>query len=186
MKKVKKAAARKPATKKTAARKAPARKAAPRKKAVKPIPAGYHALTPYLCVNGAGAAIDFYKKVFGARERLRMGAPGGKVGHAELTIADSVVMIADEFPDMGFFGPKEGVGLPVNMHLYVKDVDAVFQRAIAEGAKVMRAIENKFYGDRTGSITDPFGHVWHLATHVEDLTPAEMKRRGEAQGGASG
>jgi PhnB protein len=181
----KRKAAKKPAAKKPAPRKAPAKKAAskakaaPRKRAAKPIPDGYHAVTAYLCIDGAGAAIDFYRQVFGAKERLRMAAPGGKVGHAEIVIGDSAIMLADEFPEMGFFAPKPGVGLPVNMHLYVKDVDSVFQRAIEAGAEVIRAIEDKFYGDRTGSLRDPFGHIWHLATHKEDLSPAEMKRRGE-------
>jgi len=174
----KKKAPRKPAAKKQGARKAPMKKAAPKKKAVKFIPPGYHVATAYLCIDGAGAAIDFYKKVFGAKERLRMDAPGGKVGHAELTIGDSVVMLADEFPEMNFRGPRSGTGSSVNMHLYVKDVDATFTRAIAQGAKLLRALEDKFYGDRSGSLEDPFGHVWHLATHKEDLTPAEMKRRG--------
>lgn len=174
---MKKAARKKPAAKKTSAR-APAKRAAPRKKPVKAIPDGYHAVTAYLCVDGAANAIDFYKRVFGARERLRMDAPGGKVGHAEIVIGDSCVMLADEFPEMNFRGPKSGGGSSVNMHLYVKDVDAVFTRAIREGAKLVRAIEDKFYGDRTGSLEDPFGHVWHLATHKEDLSPAEMKRRG--------
>jgi PhnB protein len=177
---------KKAATKKRAAKKASARSAAPRKKPVKAIPAGYHAVTAYLCVDGAANAIDFYKRAFGARERLRMDAPGGKVGHAEIVIGDSAVMLADEFPEMSFRGPKSGGGTSVNMHLYVKDVDAVFARAIAEGAKLVRALEDRFYGDRTGSIEDPFGHVWHLATHKEDLSPAEMKRRGaeEAKKGA--
>ena len=110
-----------------------------------------------------------------------MDAPGGKVGHAEIVIGDSAIMLADEFPEMNFQGPKKGEGTSVNMHLYVPDVDAMMTRAIAMGARVVRAIEDKFYGDRTGSLEDPFGHVWHLATHKEDLTPAEMKRRGEAE-----
>ena len=175
--KVKKAASRKPA-----ARKAPvkARKAAPKKRVVKPIPPGYHVITAYLCIDGAAAAIDFYKKVFGAKERLRMDAPGGKVGHAEITIGDSCLMLADEFAEMNFFGPKKSGNTSVNMHLYMKDVDAVVQRAVVAGARVVRPIEDKFYGDRTGTIEDPFGHIWHIATHTEDLTPAEMKRRGEA------
>ena len=175
-----KAPAKRPAAKRAAPKKV-AKRAAPRKKLVKPIPDGYHAITAYLAVDGAASAIDFYKRVFGAKERLRMGAPGGKVGHAEITIGDSALMLADEFPDMGFFAPKAGLGVPVNMHLYVKNVDNVFQKAIAAGAEVVRAIEDKFYGDRTGSLRDPFGHIWHLATHTEDLTPAEMKRRGEAE-----
>ena len=176
----KKKAAKKPAPRKQAARKTPAKRAAPKKRSVKPIPPGYHVVTAYLCIDGAADAIDFYKRVFGARERLRMDAPGGKIGHAEIVIGDSAVMIADEFPEMKFFGPKSGGNNSINMHLYMKDVDAVVQRAVVAGAKVVRAVEDKFYGDRTGSIEDPFGHVWHIATHVEDLTPAEMKRRGEA------
>jgi PhnB protein len=167
------AAKRKPAKKK-----ASVKRAAPKKKVVKPIPPGYHSITAYLCIDGASAAIDFYKRAFGAKERLRMDAPGGKIGHAELVIGDSAFMLADEFPEMNFRGPRSGTGSSVNMHLYVRDVDATFARAIAQGAKVLRAIEDKFYGDRSGSLEDPFGHVWHLATHKEDLTPAEMKRRG--------
>ena len=148
---------------------------------VKPIPDGYHSITPYLCCDGASAAIDFYKRAFGATERLRMDAPGGKVGHAELEIGDSVIMLADEFPEMDFRAPKGGGGTPVNLHLYVDDVDATFARAVKEGARVLRPLEDKFYGDRSGSLADPFGHVWHLATHTEDLSPEEMKRRGEAE-----
>ena len=109
-----------------------------------------------------------------------MDAPGGKVGHAEITIGDSVVMLADQFAEMNFYGPKSGGNTSINMHLYMKDVDAVVQRAVVAGAKVVRPVEDKFYGDRTGSIEDPFGHVWHIATHTEDLSMAEMKRRGEA------
>ena len=165
---------------KAARKKAPVKRAAPKKKAVKPIPAGYHSVTAYLCIDGATEAIEFYKRAFGAKERLRMDAPGGKIGHAEIVIGDSAIMIADEFPEMNFRGPRSA-GTSINMHLYVRDVDATFARAIREGAKVLRAIEDKFYGDRSGSLEDPFGHVWHLATHTEDLTPAQMKRRGEAQ-----
>ena len=150
-----------------------------RKKAVKPIPPGYHVVTAYLCIDGASAAIDFYKRVFGAKERMRMDAPGGKVGHAEISIGDSVVMLADQFPEMNFYGPKTGGNTSINMHLYMKDVDAVVQRAVVAGAKVVRPVEDKFYGDRTGTIEDPFGHVWHIATHTEDLSVAEMKRRGK-------
>lgn len=189
----KKAPARKAPAKKPTPRNAPAKKAskpAPKRQGAQPIPEGYHAITAYLAIDGAGAAIEFYKKAFGAKERLRMQAPGGKVGHAEIVIGDSALMLADEFPEMEFFAPKPGVGVPVNMHLYVKDVDAMFRQAIDAGAQVVRAIEDKFYGDRTGSLRDPFGHVWHLATHKEDLSEAEMKRRGEAaakkEGGGSG
>ncbi len=172
-----------------AAKKKPARKPAKkvtkvaRKKPVKPIPSGYHVVTAYLCIDGAAAAIDFYKRVFGAKERMRMDAPGGKVGHAEITIGDSVVMLADQFPEMNFYGPKSGGNTSINMHLYMKDVDAVVQRAVVAGAKVVRPVEDKFYGDRTGTIEDPFGHVWHIATHTADLSVAEMKRRGAAQQG---
>jgi PhnB protein len=168
--------------KKVVAKKVAPKKAAPKSSApkkVKHIPPGYHVVTAYLCIDGASAAIDFYKRAFGAKERFRMDAPGGKVGHAEIQIGDSAIMLADEFPEMKFHGPKPGEGTPVNMHLYVPDVDTMMANAIAAGAKVLRAIEDKFYGDRTGSIEDPFGHVWHLATHKEDLSPAEMKRRGE-------
>ena len=182
---MKKATTRKRPAKKTSA-KASAKRSAPRKKPVKAIPDGYHAVTAYLCIDGAAAAIDFYKRVFGAKERLRMDAPGGKVGHAEIVIGDSAVMLADQFPEMNFLGPKPGGASSVNMHVYVKDVDAVFARAIAAGAKSVRAIEDKFYGDRTGSIEDPFGHVWHLATHKEDLSPAEMKRRGAEEAKKAG
>ena len=178
-----KKAPKKPAAKKQPARKSPPRKAVPKKKVVKPIPPGYHVVTAYLCIDGAAAAIDFYKRVFGAKERMRMDAPGGKVGHAEITIGDSVVMLADQFPEMNFYGPKSGGNTSINMHLYMKDVDAVVQRAVVAGAKVVRPVEDKFYGDRTGSIEDPFGHVWHIATHTEDLSMAEMKRRGAQQGG---
>ena len=188
----KRKAPKRPAAKKQAARKAPmkkATKAAPKKKVVKPIPPGYHAVTAYLCIDGAADAIDFYKRVFGARERFRMDAPGGKIGHAEIVIGDSAVMLADQFPEMNFYGPRSGGNTSINMHLYMKDVDAVVQRAIAAGAKLVRAVEDKLYGDLTGSIEDPFGHVWHIATHTEDLTPAEMKRRGAEmakEGGGGG
>jgi PhnB protein len=160
------------------------KKAAPKKsppKRVQPVPPGYHSVTAYLCVDGAAAAIDFYKKAFGAKERMRMDAPGGKVGHAEIVIGDSAVMLADVFPEMNFRAPQPGGAVPVNMHLYVANVDDVFARAIREGAKVVHAITDKFYGDRMGTLQDPFGHIWHIATHTEDLTPAEMKRRGEAE-----
>ena len=177
--------AKRPVSKKAAPKKSAAKRSAPKKaapKKVKPVPPGYHSVTAYLCVDGAGAAIEFYKKAFGAKERLRMDAPGGKIGHAEIVIGDSAVMLADVFPEMNFQAPQAGASVPVNMHLYVANVDDVFTRAIREGAKVLRAIEDKFYGDRIGTLEDPFGHIWHLATHMEDLSPAEMKRRGEAQG----
>lgn len=149
---------------------------------VEPIPEGYPRVTPYLIVDGADAAIDFYKSVLGASERMRMGGEGGKVGHAELEIGNSVVMLADEHPEMDARGPKSVGGTPVGLHVYVEDVDAVFDRATQAGAKALSAVEDKFYGDRMGSFEDPFGHRWHVATHVEDVAPEEMsKRMAEAQ-----
>jgi PhnB protein len=149
---------------------------------VEPIPEGYPRVTPYLIVDGADAAIDFYKSVLGASERMRMGGEGGKVGHAELEIGNSVVMLADEHPEMDARGPKSVGGTPVGLHVYVEDVDAVFDRATQAGAKTLSAVEDKFYGDRMGSFEDPFGHRWHVATHVEDVAPEEMsKRMAEAQ-----
>jgi PhnB protein len=170
----KRATGRLPA-KKTTAKRTGAKK--PPRKQVKGVPQGYHAVTAYLCVDGAADAIDFYKRAFGAMERFRMDAPGGRIGHAEIVIADCPVMLADPFPEMDFRAPAKGERPPVNMHLYVPDVDAMVANAVEAGATVIRAIEDKFYGDRSGTIEDPFGHVWHLATHKEDLSPAEMKRR---------
>ena len=148
--------------------------------AVKPIPDGYHALTPYLVIQGAAAAIDYYKKVFGATERMRMDAPGGKIGHAELAIGGSVLMLADEHPEGGYRGPKTFGGSAVSLMLYVPSVDDVFKRAVAAGAKELRPVADQFYGDRLGTLEDPFGHVWTIATHVEDVSPEEMRRRSEA------
>ena len=145
--------------------------------AAKPIPDGYPRVTPYLCVDGADAAIAFYTKVLGATEKVRMGAPGGKVGHAELELGDSILMLADEHPEVGFLGPKTVGGTPVTISVYVEDVDAVYERAVAEGASAERPVENQFYGDRTGQFQDPFGHRWHVATHVEDVPPDEMQKR---------
>ena len=147
--------------------------------AVKPIPEGYQTVTPYLVIQGAGAAIDYYKKVFGATERMRMPAPGGMIGHAELTIGGSVIMLADEFPQMGFSGPKAIGGTPVSLMLYVPNVDEVFKRAVDAGAKPLRPVADQFYGDRMGTLEDPFGHVWSIGTHVEDVSPEEMRRRSE-------
>jgi PhnB protein len=141
------------------------------------IPEGYHSVTPYLAVHDAAAALEFYQRVFGARERMRMPAPGGKVGHAEIEIGDSCVMLADEHPDIGFRSPKAIGGTPVNLHLYVEDVDAVVKQAVTAGAKEVRPVKDQFYGDRTGTVEDPFGHVWHIATHKEDMSPDELKRR---------
>jgi len=147
---------------------------------VKPIPEGYPEITPYLAVDGANEAIDFYTTVFGARERMRMQGPGGKVGHAELEIGNSLIMLADEFPDMGNRGPKTIGGTPVTISIYVDDVDDVFDRAVAEGATEIRPVENQFYGDRSGQLEDPFGHRWSVATHVEDVPADEMEKRAAA------
>ena len=144
---------------------------------VKPIPDGYPRVTPYLHVDGANAAIEFYSKVFGATERMRMPAPGGKIGHAELQIGNSVIMLADEFPDMNVRGPKAIGGTPVTVMVYVEDVDQVFDRAIKGGAKEIRPVMDQFYGDRSGEFEDPFGHRWNVATHVEDVPPDEMAKR---------
>jgi PhnB protein len=152
---------------------------------VKPIPEGYHSTTPYLCVNGAAAAIEFYKKAFGAKEVLRMADPSGKVGHAEIQIGDSRLMLADEYPEMGFLSPKSIGGTPVMMHLYVEDVDATVPRAVAAGAKVTREVADQFYGDRGGKIEDPFGHSWYVATHKEDLSQEEIQKRAAATFGGS-
>ena len=147
---------------------------------VKPIPDGYRRITPYLIVADAAAAIQFYSEAFGAAERMRHTAPDGKIGHAELVIGDSVIMLADEFPDHGAHGPGKFGGSPVTLHFYVEDVDAVTARALAMGAKTVRPVQNQFYGDRSGSVTDPFGHVWHIATHVEDVSAEEIARRAAA------
>ena len=147
---------------------------------VNPIPEGYPQVIPYLYVDGAGAAIDFYGKVLGTKERMRMGGPDGKVGHAELELGDSVIMIADEFPDMGAKGPKSVGGSPVTISLYVEDADGVFKKAIAEGATELRPPTDQFYGDRTAQFEDPWGHRWNVGTHVEDVPPDEMEKRAQA------
>ena len=147
--------------------------------AVRPIPDGYHAVTPYLIVEGAARALAFYKDVFGATEHMRMAGPSGRVAHAEMRIGDSVVMLADEVPDMGYRGPKGYGGSAVSLMVYVDDVDATFQRALAAGAIERRAVQNQFYGDRSGTLEDPFGHTWTVSTHIEDLTPDEMIQRAE-------
>jgi PhnB protein len=149
---------------------------------VKPIPEGYPQVTPYLCIDGASDAIEYYSKVFDAKERMRMPAPDGKVGHAELQIGESVIMLADEFPEMGALSPKTIGGTPVTISVYVQDVDDVFKRAIDGGAKSLRAVENQFYGDRSGQFEDPFGHHWSVASHVEDVPPDEMAKRAAEAG----
>lgn len=148
---------------------------------VKPIPDGYHSLTAYLSIKGASDAIEFYKKAFGAKEVMRMAQPDGRIGHAELQIGDSKIMLADEHPEMDFRSPRALGGTPVMLHLYVEDVDTVVGRAVASGAKVLRPIADQFYGDRSGSIADPYGHVWHVATHKEDLSMEEIGKRAAAQ-----
>jgi PhnB protein len=144
------------------------------------IPSGYPRVSPYLHVDGASEAIEFYGNVLGATERMRMPAPGGKIGHAELEIGDSVIMLADEFADMGVRGPKSIGGTPVTISVYVEDVDGVFERALGAGATSVRPVENQFYGDRSGQFEDPFGHLWSVATHVEDVAPDEMEKRAAA------
>ena len=144
---------------------------------VRHIPEGYPQISPYLIVDGADAAIRFYAETLGAKERMRLDGPDGKVGHAELDIGDGLVMLADENPDMGASSPKSVGGTPVTISVYVEDVDAVFEAALAAGATELRAVENQFYGDRSGQFEDPFGHHWNVATHVEDVPPDEMERR---------
>jgi PhnB protein len=146
---------------------------------VKPIPEGYHSVTPYLTVDGAADAIRFYEQAFGATELLRM-PMGDRIGHAEIRIGDSVVMLSDEWPDFGKLGPNKRGGASSMLMIYLEDVDAAFARAVAAGATVERGVEDQFYGDRSGSVTDPFGHSWTLSTHVEDVPEDEMQRRMEA------
>ena len=155
---------------------------------VKPIPDGYPRVIPYLSVQGADEAIKFYVDVLGATERMRMPGPDGRIGHAELDIGDSVVMLADEFTDMpGARSPKTVGGTAVTMMVYVEDVDATFKHAIESGATEVQPLEDKFYGDRSGEFQDPFGHHWHVATHVEDVSEEEMeKRMAEMMGGGAG
>ena len=145
----------------------------------KAIPDGYQTATPYLIINRAAAAIDFYKRVFGATEMTRMIDPSGRIGHAEIRIGDSVIMLADEHPNMGYRSPRSLGGSSVSILLYVEDVDLVFERALGAGARVQRAVADQFYGDRSGTLEDPFGHVWTVATHIEDVSPEEMQRRAE-------
>jgi PhnB protein len=144
---------------------------------VKAIPDGYASVTPYLIINGATQAIDFYKRVFNATERLRIPGPDGKVGHAEIEIGGSVIMLADECPERGVKSPQAIGGTPVSIHLYVPNADDVYTRAVAAGATQLQAVKNQFYGDRSGGFTDPFGHSWHVATHVEDVSPDELQKR---------
>jgi PhnB protein len=148
--------------------------------AVKPIPEGYHAATPYLAVDDAAEAIEYYKKAFGATERTRMETPDGKIGHAELEIGDSLVMLSDPFPQATTRSPKELGGTTASIFMYVEDVDAVAKQAVDTGATIAMEIADQFWGDRMGSVQDPFGHLWSIATHVEDVPPEEMAERAKA------
>ena len=192
--KTKKSAVKAKAKKKVAPRKAaPQRKAAKKKTASKKavrkvvaksqrpeVPQGYNSVTAYLVAENAGAAIDYYKAVFGAKEEMRFASPGGKIGHAELRIGDTKIMIADEHPDHHAHGPRHYNGSPVSLTLYVKDVDATVARAVEKGATLLREVTDQFYGDRSGTIEDPSGHVWHVMTHVEDVSEQEINRRMKA------
>ena len=151
-----------------------------------PVPEGYPRVMPYLIVDGAAKAIDFYCSVLGATERMRMPGPGDKVMHAELEIGDSVIMLADEAPEMNARSPRSVGGTPVSLYVYVDDVDSVFERAVEGGAKPLQAVEDKFYGDRSGQFEDPFGHQWGVSTHVEDVPPDEMSKRMEAMSAGQG
>ena len=148
--------------------------------AVQPIPDGYNTVSPYLAVDDAERAIEYYKKAFGAEETVRMNGPDGKIGHAELKIGDSHLMLSDPFPQSSTKPPTELGGTSVSIFMYVEDVDAVVQKAVDQGATVTMEVEDQFWGDRFGSITDPFGHNWSIATHIEDLTPEEIEERGKA------
>lgn len=146
---------------------------------VKPIPEGHEHATPYLSIKGAAAALDFYKKAFGAVELMRH-EDSGKIGHAEIMIGKSIIMLADEYPEMNFLSPQTLGGSPVGIHLYVEDVDSVYGRAMEAGATATRPLQDQFYGDRSGTLKDPFGHIWTFSTHKEDVSPEEMNRRMEA------
>jgi len=148
--------------------------------ATQPIPEGYHTITPYLAVDDASQALDYYTKAFGAKERVRMEAPDGKIGHAELEIGDSLIMLADQFPQATTSPPTELGGTSASVFMYVEDVDAVVKRAVDAGATVTMEVADQFWGDRFGSVKDPFGHLWSIATHVEDVPPEEMAERAKA------
>jgi PhnB protein len=145
--------------------------------AVKPVPPGTQAVTAYLIVKGAAQALEFYQRAFGATEVYRLAEPSGRIGHSELRIGGSTLMLADEYPDFGALAPSSLGGTPVSLHLRVEDVDAFMKRAVAAGATVLRAAKDEFYGERSGMIADPFGHQWYVATHIEDVSPEEMQRR---------
>lgn len=145
--------------------------------AVKAVPEGYRTVTPYLIVNDAAKALEYYQRGLGAKETMRFPGPGGKIMHAEIQIGDSIVMLADEFPQMGARSPQAIGGTPVGILLYVENVDELFNRAVAAGGKIERPLQNQFYGDRSGTLIDPFGHKWTIGTHIEDVSPEEMQRR---------
>jgi PhnB protein len=149
----------------------------------KPVPDGYHTVTPYLTIRGAAAAIEFYKRAFSATEIMRIADPNGKVGHAEIRIGDSPIMLSEEMPEMGVRSPEAIGGSPVTIHLYVNDVDALAAQAVAAGAKVLRPVEDQFYGDRGGKLADPYGHLWWIATHKEDVSLEEIRKRASAMFG---
>ncbi|MGB7622918.1 MAG: VOC family protein [Terriglobia bacterium] len=149
---------------------------------VRPIPEGFSSVTPHLITKDAPQALEFYKKAFGAIELMRQAGPQGKIMHAEIKIGSSVIMLADEFPEMGALSPASVGGCPVTFYVYVEDVDALFSRAIAAGAKEKEPVKVEFYGDRRGGVTDPFGYVWYIATHVEDVSPEELAKRSTAHG----
>jgi PhnB protein len=153
---------------------------------VKPVPDGYHSVTPYLFVRRAASAIDFYKTVFGATEILRMPGPDGRIMHAELKIGDSIIMLAEENPKTGVMSPQTVGGYSVGLHVYIEDVDSVVQKALENGAKALHPIKDQFYGDRSGSLLDPFGHMWNVATHMEDVSPEEIRKRMSAMSQAAG
>jgi PhnB protein len=166
--------------KRARARRPAKRTTAPARRRVRPVPAGYHTATPYLTVRGAADAIDFYKRAFGAKELMRLTTPGGLLGHAEIRIGDSVVMLSDPFPQSPTRAPVDLGGTTGSVFLYVPDVDGVFARAVAAGARVTMALADMFWGDRYGTLMDPYGHAWGLATHKEDVPPREMARRAQA------
>ena len=149
----------------------------------KPIPDGYNTVTPYLIIQGAAKAIEFYQRAFGAQELLRLEGPGGTIGHAEVKIGDSPIMLADEHPQMGYRSPQALGGTPVSLMLYVTNVDALFAQAVQAGCKVLRPVADQFYGDRSGTLSDPFGHVWTIGTHTEDVPEEEINRRFKAMAG---
>jgi PhnB protein len=150
---------------------------------VKPIPEGHRTVTPYLAIKNAAGALDFYERAFGATVRYKLSMPDGRVGHAEIELGDSVIMLADEFPEYGGKSPEALGGSPVSIHLYVPDVDAFFKRTLAAGARERKRVEDQFYGDRSGQLEDPFGHLWWMATHKEDVAPEEMQKRVRAMFG---